>query len=327
MQDTRFVLKSPFRPQGDQPQAIEALTRGAEAGMPCQVLMGVTGSGKTYTMASVIERLQRPTLVIAHNKTLAAQLYGELKAFFPDNAVEYFVSYYDYYQPEAYIPQTDTYIAKDSAINDEIERFRLSAANALVQRRDVVVVASVSCIYGHRLPEGLRGHDGLPRPRHGDRPRRAADAPHRDPVRAQRLRLEARLLPRPRATRWTSSPRGNDQGRLPRRVLRRRDRAHSASSTPSPATSRRSATSPSSPRRNYAPAGEVEKRPRGHRARPGDPRARRFRSEPKLLEAQRLQQRTEYDLAMIREIGYCTGIENYPGRSRTAATGRRPSSR
>ena len=147
MQEGRFVLKSPFKPQGDQPQAIEALAQGVQSGMPCQVLLGVTGSGKTYTMASVIERVQRPTLVIAHNKTLAAQLCAEFREFFPDSAVEYFVSYYDYYQPEAYIASTDTYIEKDSAVNEEIERLRHSATAALRERRDVIVVASVSCIY------------------------------------------------------------------------------------------------------------------------------------------------------------------------------------
>ena len=143
-----FLLQSPFPPAGDQPEAIARIVSGFRNGQRSAVLQGVTGSGKTFTMANVIRDLGMPTLVISHNKTLAAQLYGELKAFFPDNAVEYFVSYYDYYQPEAYIPQTDTYIAKDSAINDEIERFRLSATNSLVSRNDVIVVASVSCIYG-----------------------------------------------------------------------------------------------------------------------------------------------------------------------------------
>ena len=157
MQEGRFVLKSPFKPQGDQPQAIEALTQGVQSGMPCQVLLGVTGSGKTYTMASVIERVQRPTLVIAHNKTLAAQLCAEFREFFPDSAVEYFVSYYDYYQPEAYIASTDTYIEKDSAVNEEIERLRHSATAALRERRDVIVVASVSCIYSMGDPSEYEG--------------------------------------------------------------------------------------------------------------------------------------------------------------------------
>lgn len=148
-----FAIKAPFEPAGDQPQAIAKLAQGVEQGMKAQVLLGATGTGKTFTVAQVINRVQKPTLVIAHNKTLAAQLASELKAFFPDNAVEYFVSYYDYYQPEAYIPQTDTYIEKDSSINDEIDKLRHSATSALFERRDVIVVASVSCIYGLGGPQ------------------------------------------------------------------------------------------------------------------------------------------------------------------------------
>lgn len=143
----KFKLVSPFKPTGDQPEAIEALTRGILAGAHEQTLLGVTGSGKTFTMANIIERVNRPTLILAHNKTLAAQLCSEFREFFPENAVEYFVSYYDYYQPEAYIAHTDTYIEKDSAINDEIEKLRHSATAALGERRDVIIVASVSCIY------------------------------------------------------------------------------------------------------------------------------------------------------------------------------------
>ena len=153
----KFVLKAPYQPAGDQPQAIEALTEGILRGDRSQVLLGVTGSGKTYTMASVIERVQRPTLVIAHNKTLAAQLCSEFKAFFPDSAVEYFVSYYDYYQPEAYIASSDTYIEKDSSINEEIDRLRHSATAALKERRDVIIVASVSCIYSMGDPSEYEG--------------------------------------------------------------------------------------------------------------------------------------------------------------------------
>ena len=148
-----FKLHSEYKPTGDQPQAIEALVKGFQEGNQFQTLLGVTGSGKTFTMANVIQQLNKPTLVIAHNKTLAAQLYGEFKEFFPENAVEYFVSYYDYYQPEAYVPSTDTYIAKDSSINDEIDKLRLSATASLTERRDVIVVASVSCIYGLGSPE------------------------------------------------------------------------------------------------------------------------------------------------------------------------------
>ena len=148
-----FKLHAPYQPTGDQPQAIDALVKGFQAGNQFQTLLGVTGSGKTFTMANIIQQLNKPTLVIAHNKTLAAQLYGEFKEFFPENAVEYFVSYYDYYQPEAYVPSTDTYIAKDSSVNDEIDKLRLSATASLTERKDVVVIASVSCIYGLGSPD------------------------------------------------------------------------------------------------------------------------------------------------------------------------------
>src|SRR5438094_4809132 len=155
--DSRFGLTSDFEPRGDQPRAIEELVSGLERGDKHQVLLGVTGSGKTFTIASVLARINRPTLVLAHNKTLAAQLYQEFKTFFPRNAVEYFVSYYDYYQPEAYVPQSDTYIDKEATINDEIDRMRLSATRSLFERRDVVIVASVSCIYGLGSPEAYYG--------------------------------------------------------------------------------------------------------------------------------------------------------------------------
>src|SRR5437016_11993209 len=152
-----FKLRSDFEPQGDQPQAIAALERGLNDGAKDQVLLGITGSGKTFSVASVIQRTQRPTLVIAHNKTLAAQLYQEFKSFFPENAAEYFVSYYDYYQPEAYVPASDTYIEKDAIVNEEIDRLRMSATRALFERRDVIVVASVSCIYGLGDPDAYYG--------------------------------------------------------------------------------------------------------------------------------------------------------------------------
>lgn len=151
-----FKVESPFEPSGDQPQAIEKLSQGFLNGERFQTLKGVTGSGKTFTMAKIIERVQRPTLIISHNKTLSAQLYREFKGFFPHNAVEYFVSYYDYYQPEAYVPARDLYIEKDASINDEIDRMRLSATYSLVERRDVIVVATVSCIYGLGMPEIYR---------------------------------------------------------------------------------------------------------------------------------------------------------------------------
>ena len=152
-----FRLVSAFVPTGDQPEAVDALVEGFESGAKRAILRGVTGSGKTFTMANVIARFKRPTLVISHNKTLAAQLYAELKAFFPENAVEYFISYYDYYQPEAYLPQTDTYIEKDASINEDLERFRLAASHSLLGRKDVIIVASVSCIYGLVSPEDYRG--------------------------------------------------------------------------------------------------------------------------------------------------------------------------
>ena len=151
-----FKLSSEYSPQGDQPQAIKALVDSVRAGNKRQTLLGVTGSGKTFTMANMIQQLQRPALILSHNKTLAAQLYSEFKAFFPDNAVEYFVSFYDYYQPEAYIPQTDTYIEKDSSINEEIERLRIAASSSLISRNDVIVIASVSCIYGRGSPEDFK---------------------------------------------------------------------------------------------------------------------------------------------------------------------------
>ena len=149
----KFILKAPYKPTGDQPKAIEQIVKGFKEGNQCQTLLGVTGSGKTFTMANVIKELNRPTLIIAHNKTLAAQLYSEFKEFFPNNAVEYFVSYYDYYQPEAYVPSSDTYIAKDSARNDEIDKLRLSATSALSERNDGIVVSSVSCIHGIGSPK------------------------------------------------------------------------------------------------------------------------------------------------------------------------------
>ncbi|MBP5164295.1 MAG: DEAD/DEAH box helicase family protein, partial [Lachnospiraceae bacterium] len=152
----RFILHAPYQPTGDQPQAIEKLVMGFKEGNQFETLLGVTGSGKTYTMANIIAALNKPTLIISHNKTLAGQLYGEMKEFFPENAVEYFVSYYDYYQPEAYVPQTDTYIAKDSSINDEIDKLRLSATASMAERNDVIVVASVSCIYGIGEPDDFQ---------------------------------------------------------------------------------------------------------------------------------------------------------------------------
>ena len=197
----RFTLVSDFELAGDQARAIGELTEGLERGDRHQVLLGVTGSGKTFTMAQTIARVNRPTLVMVHNKTLAAQLFQEFRRFFPDNAVEYFVSYYDYYQPEAYVPATDSYIEKEATINEEIDRMRLSATRSLFERRDVIIVASVSCIYGLGSPEAYYGML-LPLERgQRDRPRRDPPQAGRDPVRAERPRLRPRHVPRARRRR------------------------------------------------------------------------------------------------------------------------------
>ena len=211
---------------GDQPQAIEKLVRHLESGAQHSTLLGVTGSGKTFTMANVVQALDRPTLVLSHNKTLAAQLYSEFKQFFPDNAVEYFVSYFDYYQPEAYIPRSDTYIEKDSSTNEEIERLRLSATSSLLTRRDTLVVASVSCIYGLGSPEDYQEHDLHDREGPVPLARGLPGAAGGDAVRPQRLQLHARQVPRARRH-GGALPRLHG-GRRARGILRRRDRAHHA---------------------------------------------------------------------------------------------------
>ena len=312
MPDSPFHLVSPYAPAGDQPEAIARLVDGFRKGVPAQILEGVTGSGKTFTMANVIRDLGMPTLVISHNKTLAAQLFGELKAFFPDNAVEYFVSYYDYYQPEAYIPQTDTYIAKDSAINDEIERFRLSAANALVQRRDVVVVASVSCIYGIGSSDDYAGMS-LPLAVGAEIDRDAMLA------RLVEIRYERNdFEPSPGTFRARGDvvdvfPAWNDK--IAYRIELFGDEVEGLSEF-DPATgrtTRRLDRTIIAPARNYVlPKEKVEAGLARIKAELRE-RVAWFNANGRLLEAQRLQQRTEYDLAMIREIGYCTGIENYSG--------------
>ena len=307
-----FRLKAPYPMAGDQPEAVDALVRGFEAGIAAQTLQGVTGSGKTFTMANVIARLGLPTLVLSHNKTLAAQLYGELKSFFPDNAVEYFVSYYDYYQPEAYIPQTDTYIAKDSAINDEIERFRLSAANALVQRRDVIVVASVSCIYGIGSSDDYAGMS---------LPLAVGQEIDRDAMLARlvEIRYERRDIdPKPGDFRVRGDtvdvfPAWNDK--IAYRVETFGDEVEALSEfePASGRTLRRLDRTIIAPARNYVLPHEKLLAGLSRIERELADRVAWFEANGKLLEAQRLKQRTEYDLAMIREIGYCTGIENYSG--------------
>ena len=305
-----FVLKAPYTARGDQPQAIEALAKGVRAGMPAQVLLGVTGSGKTFTMASVIERVQRPTLVIAHNKTLAAQLCAEFKAFFPDSAVEYFVSYYDYYQPEAYIPSSDTYIEKDSSVNEEIDRLRHSATAALKERNDVIIVASVSCIYSMGDPSEYEGQMISLRP--GMRMeidgllRRLVDIQYeRNDVAFERGNFRVRgdtveIIP---AGQRENGVRveffGDEIDRISEFSVVDGHVLHTVQhAAVFPAT--HYATSPENREENIRRIEQdMEKR------------AAEFQAEGKPLEAERIAQRTRYDIEMLREIGFCSGIENY----------------
>lgn len=305
-----FVLHSEYQPTGDQPQAIAELVEGFQKGNQFQTLLGVTGSGKTFTMANVIAALNKPTLVIAHNKTLAGQLYGEFKEFFPENAVEYFVSYYDYYQPEAYIPSSDTYIAKDSAINDEIDKLRLSATASLTERRDVVVVTSVSCIYGLGSPDEF--HDMTVSLRPGmevDRDtviRGLIDMQYeRNDMDLQRGRFRVRgdvleIMP----------AQGSDF------VIRVEffgdeiDRICEAD----PLTGQLCSTLEHVsifPASHYVVAQEKINEACRHIEAELEERVRYFKGEDKLLEAQRISERTNFDIEMLRETGFCSGIENY----------------
>jgi len=306
----RFQLVSEFKPSGHQPQAIEQLVEGFEKKVPFQTLLGVTGSGKTFTIANMVEKVQRPTLVIAHNKTLAAQLYNEFKAFFPHNAVGYFVSYYDYYQPEAYLPTTDTFIEKDASINDEIDKMRHAATHALFERRDVLIVASVSCIYGLGSPEAYHGMLlFLERGMMIDREkilRKLVDIQYkRNDVDFQRGTFRVRgdvveVLPvyeRNEAIRIEFF--GDEVESMtafdPLTLEKIRDLDRIAIYPASHYTT---------PKEQLEIAMEsiyeemVE-------------RIRYFRSQNQLIEAQRIEQRTMFDLEMIREIGYCQGVENY----------------
>ena len=310
MQEGRFVLKSPFRPQGDQPEAIEALASGVLSGMPCQVLLGVTGSGKTYTMASVIERVQRPTLVIAHNKTLAAQLCAEFKEFFPDSAVEYFVSYYDYYQPEAYIASTDTYIEKDSSVNEEIERLRHSATAALRERRDVIVVASVSCIYSMGDPSEYEGMMISLRPgmemERDELVRRLVEIQYdRSDIEFERgtFRVRGDVVEIFPAGYESSAIRVEFFGEEIDRIT-----SIDVVSGHTLMDLRHIAVYPAT---HYATPREAIDRAIENIEHDLDERVAAFRQEGSLLEAQRIAQRTGYDIEMLRELGYCTGIENY----------------
>ena len=305
-----FHVVSPYQPSGDQPQAIEALAQGVLNGLQEQTLLGVTGSGKTFTMAKVIEQVQRPTLVLAHNKTLAAQLCSEFKEFFPDNAVEYFVSYYDYYQPEAYIPHTDTYIEKDASTNEEIDRLRLSATFSLLERRDVIVVASVSCIYGLGEPEDFANMAISLRP--------GTELPQEELLRKL---IESRYERNDIAfERNMFRVRGDTVEIFPAYWKDRAIRVEyfgdeiERISQIDPLTGKAERTLSHTaiyPASHYVtPAEKLARAVREIRAE-CDERVAWFQAQGKPLEAERIAQRTNFDIEMIQELGYCSGIENY----------------
>ncbi len=304
-----FRLISGFEPKGDQTKAIEELSKGLELGMKHQTLLGVTGSGKTFTVANVIQKVQKPTLVISHNKTLAAQLYSEFKAFFPENAVEYFVSYYDYYQPEAYIPQTDTYIEKDASINEEINRMRLSATSSLFERRDVIVVASVSCIYGIGSPQEWREMSiqlikGEESPRRVILSRLVDIQYERNDIDFSAGKFRVRgdtieVFPSYASTGIRIELFGDEIERISEfdtltgRMLKEHDALVIY------------------PAKHFVmPQERIEEAIGSIEAELRD-RLRELKSTGKILEAARLEQRTKFDIEMMREIGYCQGIENY----------------
>ena len=308
--DKPFKIHSKFQPTGDQPQAIEKIADGFQNGLKFQTLVGVTGSGKTFTMANVIEKIQKPTLVIAHNKTLAAQLYNELKEFFPENAVEYFVSYYDYYQPEAYVPSTDTYIEKDSAVNEEIDKLRHSATAALVERQDVIVVASVSCIYGLGDPEEYYGMMLSLRPgMEKDR-----DEVLHSLIEMQYDRNDMNF------ERGTFRVRGDVVEIFPVASSKYAVRVEFFGDEIDRITEIDVVTGEIIGTRNHIsiyPASHYVTSPEKMQMAIArieaelEERLAELKREDKLLEAQRLAQRTNYDVEMLKEMGFCTGIENY----------------
>ncbi|MGN0251196.1 MAG: excinuclease ABC subunit UvrB [Oliverpabstia sp.] len=306
----KFVLHSEYKPTGDQPQAIEKLVQGFKEGNQCETLLGVTGSGKTFTMANVIQALNKPTLIIAHNKTLAAQLYGEFKEFFPENAVEYFVSYYDYYQPEAYVPSTDTYIAKDSAINEEIDKLRLSATAALSERRDVIIISSVSCIYGIGSPQDYQNMMISLRPgMEKDR-----DDVIRSLIDMQYDRNEMDFH------RGTFRVRGDVVEIIPAYESDVAIRIEFFGDEVDRITEVDVLTGEIKRELNHValyPASHyvvpMERILEASKAIEEELREQvaYFKSEDKLLEAQRISERTNFDLEMMKETGFCSGIENY----------------
>lgn len=318
-----FQLISDYRPQGDQPQAIEALARGLEQQRKYQTLLGITGSGKTFTMASLIERVQRPVLVMAHNKTLAAQLYQEFRSFFPKNAVEYFVSYYDYYQPEAYVPATDTYIEKEATINDEIDRLRLSATRSLFERRDCIIVASVSCIYGIGSPESYYGMmlvlEAGQRIKRTELLRRLVELQYeRNDTEFERGKF------RVRGDIVEVFPSYQDQAI---RIELWGDEIDSIS-TIDPLLGEVLARHQNSiaifPRSHYVMSKEVIKRALASIKEELDWWEPQLQAQGKVVEAARLHQRTIYDLEMIKQLGFCRGIENYSRHLTGRAAGEPP---
>ena len=305
-----FKLHSEYKPTGDQPQAIEKLANGIIEGKKCQTLLGVTGSGKTFTMANIIEKVQKPTLVLAHNKTLAGQLYSEFKEFFPENAVEYFVSYYDYYQPEAYIAQTDTYIEKDSAINDEIDKLRHSATAALFERKDVIIVASVSCIYGLGDPDDYSNmtislRPGMIKDRDELLKKLVENQYERNEVEFTRSKF------RVKGDVVEVFPAGYEDKAI--RIEFWGDEIEKICEF-DPLTGKTISTLTHTlihPASHYVTSGEKMQKAIKSIEAELEVCVKNFKEQGKLLEAQRLEQRTNFDLEMLQEIGFCSGIENY----------------
>ena len=318
-----FELVSEYKPTGDQPQAIADLVKGFKEGNQAETLLGVTGSGKTFTMANVIQQLNKPTLIIAHNKTLAAQLYGEFKEFFPNNAVEYFVSYYDYYQPEAYVPSSDTYIAKDSSVNDEIDKLRLSATAALIERRDVIIVSSVSCIYGLGEPENFEKMMVSLRPgMQKDRDevlRQLIDIQYdRNEMDFKRGTFRVRgdvveILPANEAeTAVRVEFFGDEIDRITRiDVLTGEIKGELEHVAIFPAS-------------HYVVPAERIRQAADSIEKELEERVQYFKGEDRLLEAQRIAERTNFDIEMLKETGFCSGIENYSRHLSGAAPGMPP---
>ncbi len=318
-----FELVSEYAPTGDQPQAIDQLVKGFQEGNQCQTLLGVTGSGKTFTMANVIAQLNKPTLIIAHNKTLAAQLYGEFKEFFPNNAVEYFVSYYDYYQPEAYVPSSDTYIAKDSSVNDEIDKLRLSATASLIERRDVIIISSVSCIYGLGEPENFEKMMVSLRPgMEKDRDevlRQLIDIQYdRNEMDFKRgtFRVHGDVVEVIPANKADMAVRieffGDEIDRITKvDVLTGEIKSELSHVAIFPAS-------------HYVVGKEDLERAVKAIEEELEEQIKYFKSEGKLLEAQRISERTNFDIEMMRETGFCSGIENYSRHLTGSAAGQPP---